>query len=45
MVFGSMNMQEMTITATIEPCTLIGSDGQPLTIDGADILAVVAEGE
>lgn len=43
--FGSMNMQEKTITATMEACTLMGSDGQPLQIDGADILAVVVEGE
>lgn len=41
--FGSMNMQEKTITATVDACTLVGSDDQPLTIDGIEILAVVAE--
>ncbi|MDV6034327.1 MAG: hypothetical protein F9B45_30380 [Phycisphaera sp. RhM] len=39
--FGSMNMQEKTMAATIEPCTLIGSDDQPLQIAGGEILAVV----
>ncbi|QDV45650.1 hypothetical protein Enr13x_55290 [Stieleria neptunia] len=39
--FGSMNMQEKTMVATIEPCTLIGSDDQPLEIGGGEILAVV----
>ncbi|MCA9139640.1 MAG: hypothetical protein KDB00_22860, partial [Planctomycetales bacterium] len=43
--FGSMNMQDKTITATIEPCTLIGSDDQPLKIDGGDIVAFVEGAE
>ena len=41
--FGSMNMKEKTITATISPCTLVGSDNQPVSIGGGDILAVVLE--
>lgn len=43
LTFGSMNMQEKTITATIEACTLIGSDDQPVAVAGGDILAVVQE--
>jgi hypothetical protein len=43
--FGSMNMQEKTITATIEACRLVGSDNEPLVIGGGKILAVVQETE
>ncbi|QEF98473.1 hypothetical protein Mal15_25250 [Stieleria maiorica] len=39
--FESMNMQEKTITATIDACTLIDSNDQPLAIAGGEILAVV----
>ena len=39
--FGSMNMQEKTITATIAPCKLLGSDGNPVDVAGGQILAVV----
>ncbi|MCO8124381.1 hypothetical protein NHH03_21760 [Stieleria sp. TO1_6] len=39
--FGSMNMEQQTITASIEPCVLIGSDNQPMNISGGQILAVV----
>ncbi len=39
--FGSMNMQEKTITATIDTCTLIDSNDQPLALAGGEILAVV----
>lgn len=43
--FGSMNMQDNTITATIDACTLVGSDDKPLAIGGGQILAVVEETE
>lgn len=43
--FGSMNMQEQTITATIAACTLVGSDDKPLAIGDSQILAVVEETE
>ena len=39
--FGSMNMQEKTITASIAACTLIGSDGESVSVAGGEILAVV----
>lgn len=39
--FGSMNMQEKTITATIDSCSLIGSDDKPVAVAGGEVLAVV----
>lgn len=40
-VFGSMNMSEKTITATIGQCTLVDTDGKPFSVGGGEILAVV----
>lgn len=39
--FGSMNMQEKTISASIERCRLVTSDGKPFSIASGQILAVV----
>ncbi|MEO1526131.1 MAG: hypothetical protein AAFX06_11895 [Planctomycetota bacterium] len=43
--FATINVQENTISATMPPCTLLGSDNKPVSISGGNIVAVVTEQE
>lgn len=40
--FGAMNMQERSITATIDPCVLVGSDGETIDVSGGEIFGIVS---
>ncbi len=42
--FSGINAEEKTITATIEPVELIGSDGKSIQVLGGDLVAVIGGG-